>query len=388
TVSFFDGFTLLSTSPVNAGVAGLALFAPRLGNRPITAVYNGDGRYQRSISPIRNLRVATSASPALAGIQDIKNDQGGSVRVQFLASAYDYVGSPTPITQYEIYRQVNPALGLANRAPMVRVHTASIRPATGARPTSVQMDGWDYVGSVAAHGESGYDLVASTLADSNGSGIHRSSYRVRAATSNPTLNFDSPPDSGYSVDNLAPATPAPFTAAYSSGTLHLHWGANLEPDLWYYRLYRGGSAAFVPGAANLIATPADTGYADAGSAGRYYKLSAVDVNGNESAYALLTPTGTTDVPGGVVALALEGARPNPIRGPGLEIHFTLPGSESARLELMDVSGRRLASLDVGELGPGPHAVDLASRRQMPAGLYLVRLTRGASVLDTRVVVLP
>jgi hypothetical protein len=387
TVSFFDGFTLLGTSPVNNGVAALALFAPRLGNRPISAVYNGDGYFQRSISSSRNLRVVTSAAPALAGITDIRKDQGGSVRVQFLASPYDYLGSPTPITQYEAYRQVNPALGLVSAAT-ARARTARVA-TTGARPASVQMDGWDFVGLVAAHGESGYDLVVPTLADSNGSGIHRASFFVRAATATPTIYYDSPADSGYSVDNLAPATPAPFTGAYSSGVMHLHWGANLEPDLWYYRLYRGSTAGFVPGAGNLIATRSDTNYVDTSTAGQYYKLSAVDVNGNESGYALVTPNGTTGVPSsGDVALGLEGARPNPIRGPGLEIHFTLPGSEPARLELVDVSGRRLASLDVGDLGPGTHAVDLAQRRQMPAGLYLVRLTRGATELDTRVVVLP
>jgi hypothetical protein len=329
----------------------------------------------------------SSAAAALAGITDIANDQGGQVRVQFLASAYDYVGSPTPIAQYEIYRQV-PGFGLASAA-IARARAASLRATPSSRPMSIQVDGWDYVGSVAAHGESGYDLVAPTLADSNGSGIHRNVYFVRAATATPTLYYDSPPDSGYSVDNLAPATPAPFTGAYASGAMHLHWGANLEPDLWYYRVYRGSTSGFVPGAGSLIATRSDTNYVDTGNAGFYYKLSAVDVNGNESRFALVAPSGTTDVPGGdALALALEGARPNPIRGPGLDIHFTLPSSEPARLELMDVSGRRLVSRDVGDLGPGPHVVDLAQRRQMPAGLYLVRLTRGETALDTRVVVLP
>ena len=379
TVSFFDGFTLLGTTPVNGGVAALSLFAPRRGNRSITAVYNGDGKFQRSVSSLRMLRVAASAAPALAGIQDIKNDQGREVRVQFLASPYDYVGSPTSITQYEVYRQVNPALGLASR----------LAAPSRARPASVQMDGWDFVGSLAAHRESGYDLVVPTLADSNGSGIHRSSFFVRAATATPTLYFDSAPDSGYSVDNLAPAIPSPFTGAYSGGMSHLHWGANLEPDLWYYRLYRGSSAGFVPGPGNLIATPSDTGYTDAGVAGRFYKLSAVDVNGNESGFALLTPGGTTDVRGDEsFGFALEGARPNPAHGPGLDIRFTLPGSEPARLDLIDVSGRRLASLDVGALGPGPHSIDLAEGRTVPAGLYLVRLTRAQRALDARVVVLP
>jgi hypothetical protein len=49
-VRFFDGTTLLGTSPVNGGVAALALPALYLGERSLTAVYKGDGRLFGSIS--------------------------------------------------------------------------------------------------------------------------------------------------------------------------------------------------------------------------------------------------------------------------------------------------------------------------------------------------
>jgi hypothetical protein len=378
TVSFFDGFTLLGTSPVNAGVAGLALFAPRLGNRTLSAVYNGDGTFQRSISPSLLALVVATAKPAVASIRDVTGDQGRQVRVQFQASAFDYPGSGTPITQYELYRQVNPALPAA---PAL----AAVTPG----PAAVQVDGADFVGVVVAHGQSVYDLIVPTLADSNSAGIHRAVYFVRAATASPYAYFDSAPDSGYSVDNIPPAQPSPFLGAYSGGATHLHWGANLEPDLWYYRIYRGGSAGFVPGPANLIATPPDTGFADPGASGSYYKLSAVDVNGNESGYAVLSPGGTLEVPdGGALAFALEGALPNPVRGPGLLVQFTLPGSAPARLELVDVVGRRVAKRDVGALGAGRHLVDLAGDQALSPGLYLLRLTQGSNARTTRVVVLP
>jgi hypothetical protein len=379
TVSFYDGFTLLGTSPVNAGIAALSLFAPRLGTRALTAVFNGDGVFQRSFSPERDVRIVAGAGPALASIRDVANDQGRQVRVGFAASPYDYPGAPAPIARYEVYRRVDPALA-AQRAPA----SAAI-----AGPNGVLVDGWDYVGDVAAHGETAYGVVVPTLADSNSAGLHAASFFVRAATATPAVYYDSAPDSGYSADNLAPAVPSPFAGAYAGGATHLHWGPNLLPDLWYYRLYRGGSAGFVPGPGNLVATPSDTGYTDPGPAGSYYKLSAVDVNGNESAYALLTPAGTTSVEGGgTIALALEGARPNPVRGHGLVVHFALPGAAPARLELLDVSGRRLAARDVGALGPGRHDVDLAPGKGLPAGVYLLRLTQGALARSTRVAVLP
>ena len=212
--------------------------------------------------------------------------------------------------------------------------------------------------------------------------------RREAATATPTLFFDSAPDSGYSVDNLPPAVPAPFTAAYTGGATHLHWGTSGEPDFWYYRVYRGSSADFVPGPENLIATPSDTGFVDVGAAGGYYKLSAVDVNGNEGGYAALGPEGTTDVPDGApLAFALERVRPNPVVGDRLSVEFMLPNAAPARLELLDVSGRRVFAREVGSLGPGRHTMDLAEGRRFAPGLYLVRLTQGADARVRRVAVI-
>ena len=47
----------------------------------------------------------------------------------------------------------------------------------------------------------------------------------------------------------------------------------------------GETPDFTPDVAHLIATRSDTGYVDPGPPGRCYKLSAVDVNGNESGCA-------------------------------------------------------------------------------------------------------
>jgi hypothetical protein len=128
--------------------------------------------------------------------------------------------------------------------------------------------------------------------------------------------WDSAPDSAYSVDNLPPGPPAPVAAAYSGGATHLHWGVSPEPDFAVYRVYRGSSAGFVPGPGNLLATPSDTGYADPGAAGSYYKISAVDAHGNESQFALITPQTTSSVPGGPFTgeLSLAPVSPDPLHG--------------------------------------------------------------------------
>jgi hypothetical protein len=329
-------------------------------------------------------KVVSTAQPRITLVRDVLNDQGRVVRTRFRASPLDYAGSSSPIVRYDVFRQVNPALGPSSAQP-VAVDLASGRPAAG--PARVLVDGWDYVGSTSAFTDSAYDVIVPTVADSNGSGLHRTVFFVRAVTATSSVFYDSPADSGYSVDNLPPVAPAPFTAAYAAGATHLHWGASSEPDLWYYRVYRGSSSGFVPGPASLVATPSDTGYADAGAAGSYYMLSAVDRNGNEGPYAALGPNNTTDVgDGGVLAFALEPVHPNPARGPSVTIQFTLPSDGPAKLEMLDVSGRRVASRDVGVFGAGRHAVDLRSDRALPAGLYLVRLTQGSNARVTRVAI--
>ena len=404
TVSFYDGKTLLGTAPVSGGVAALWLTPSRLWNRPLSAVYSGDGKLLPSISPTVIQGVVASANPRITFIHDVTNDQGRQVRTRFRASGLDGSGSGTPIVRYDLFRQVNPLLSSMrpsdgsttivepgagrNGAPRAfgMGAPAEARPVAG--PARILVDGWDYVGSTNAFADSAYDMIVPTVADSNGSGIHRSVFFVRAVTSNASIYYDSPADSGYSVDNIAPVTPSPFTAAYQSGATNLHWGPNSESDFWYYRVYRGSSSGFTPGPGNLIATRSDTGYADVGPAGSYYKLSGTDRNGNESLFATLGPGSTLDVEDdGPIAFSLETVRPNPTRGRNLTIQFALASQAPARLELLDVSGRRVGEREVGSLGPGRHAVELSAQRALPPGLYLVRLTQGASQRITRVTML-
>jgi hypothetical protein len=269
---------------------------------------------------------------------------------------------------------------------LVGARATIARPAS--QPASVQVAGWDFVMTVPATTDDSYQVTVPTFADSNATGFHRAVLFVRAATASPGAYYDSSPDSGYSVDNLPPAPPAGFVAAYQAGATHLHWAASSEADLWYYRVYRGSSAGFVPGPSNMIAARSDTGYVDAGAAGAYYKLSAVDVSGNESGFALLTPGGTTDViGGGAAAFALGEVHPNPGPGDRLSVEFVLPNAAPARLELVDVGGRRVAAREVGTWGPGRHTVDLASGHHVAAGVYLVRLTQGPNARVQRIVVI-
>ena len=85
-------------------------------------------------------------------------------------------------------------------------------------------------------------------------------------------------------------------------------------------------------------------------------------------------------------MRLEGARPNPTVGGHLRVVFTLDVLEPATLEAIDVSGRRVASQEVGRLGPGRHVVDLAPDARLAPGIYMLRLTQGARSFRTTAIV--
>jgi len=78
---------------------------------------------------------------------------------------------------------------------------------------------------------------------------------------------------------------------------------------------------------------------------------------------------------------------NPSSGGRLTVAFSLPSSNEAQLELLDVSGRRAAAREVGSLGPGHHHVRLGGDRPLPSGLYFVRLSQGPNVIVARVAIL-
>jgi len=320
----------------------------------------------------------------IVSVRDVPNDQGGKVKLSWNASYLDIASDPN-LSAYDVLRSVPPNLA-AKRLRLGACATSVLDPAmrTGANRmlvtiASTQTYYWEYLASVnALHYVSGYSYLAPTTDDSTAAGVPMMSFMVVARNGGGTMFWPSRPDSGYSVDNLAPATPSPFTGAYTSGATDLHWGANSEPDLVSYRLYRGSMAGFVPGSSNQIAELVDMGFVDPGAAGSYYKLSAVDVHGNQSGYAVLSPSQTTAVGEEALpaAIAFLEPQPNPASG-ATSLRFALPRSARVALAVYDTSGRRVRTLVSETLPPGEHAIawDLRDemRREVVAGLYFARL---------------
>lgn len=81
-----------------------------------------------------------------------------------------------------------------------------------------------------------------------------------------------------------------------------------------------------------------------------------------------------DVPSGR-APALAGARLNPSRD-GLVVAFTLPTAAGGRLEVVDVSGRRMLSRSLAGLPAGSHQLRLDDGTRLAPGIYLPQLSQG------------
>jgi FlgD Ig-like domain len=243
--------------------------------------------------------------------------------------------------------------------------------------------------------EDNYAVVVPTLADSSiTAGQYRSTFMVTAFTATPGVFFDSPPDSGYSVDNLAPSVPAALVARYNTGDGNtLVWDDPIDADFRYFSVYRGGDPNFTPSPGTLVNTTTTPGFADPDYDGWevYYKVTATDFAGNESDPAVPgTSTGVGDS-GAPRTFALHGNVPNPFN-PTTVIRYDVPeGGGVVSLTVYDVAGRLVRTLAEGVPGAGEKSVTWNglddAGRPVASGVYFYRMQAGSFVQTRKMVLL-
>lgn len=241
--------------------------------------------------------------PAILAITDVPLDQGGKVKIRWRASAWDRTpGDPLAfVKKYFVWREV----------PSSAVAAARARADASPLHRTVEGDDefyWEFVTSLPASAFPGYSYTAATPNDSTAAGNPYTRFLIQARNIDDTAWWDSAPDSGYSVDNLAPPTPLPFLAVYGPANT-LHWTPSRAPDFLEFRLYRALTADFTPGPQTFLAATRDTGYVDAQGGIFHYKLVAIDVHGNPSGAALVSPDSPTAV---LASLAAVETRPDRI----------------------------------------------------------------------------
>jgi hypothetical protein len=317
-------------------------------------------------------------SPWIISIEDVPGDQGGLVRIAFGPSRLDS-WPDLAIDHYSVWRALTSPEMLSMKGHGVSLASPNQARADLAGKAYYSAIGWDWglVGIVEAHLWPEYGYTADTHRDSTSvdSGIEY--FCVSAHASEYFDVWNSAPDSGYSVDNLSPCTPAALAAEMvGCCDLYLHWNPNTEVDLHHYAIYRGTSEGFVPDDVTRIGTTTDTSYVDTDRFGEeyYYKVSAIDVHENESAYSLLTPDMISGVPGGgpLYSNVLFQNEPNPFLS-STRIAFSIKETAHVRLSVFDAGGRLVRVLANEERGPDRY-VEVwdgknASGKNLPSGTY-------------------
>jgi hypothetical protein len=319
---------------------------------------------------------------AIDAITDIANDQGRQVRIEWTRSSHDFVGDPTQVVEYAVYRKIDPGLGEAAIPASTFDH---LSPAAKENALMMLAAGWDFIMTVPVLAEDYYGVVVPTLKDSTVvAGLYRTTFRVTALTATPGVFFHSPPDSGYSVDNLAPHVPANFAVAYNSGGGNtLAWDASPDADFQYFRVYRSSNPSFTPSAGTLVHSAISHGWVDLNhrGGGVYYKVTALDFSGNESGPA---SAGTITAVGGPAlptTFALYPNVPNPFN-PTTLIRYDVPESGGeVSLTIYDVSGRVVKTLVSGVQSAGEKSVAWNGRddtgQAVASGVYFYRLVAPA-----------
>jgi hypothetical protein len=201
------------------------------------------------------------------------------------------------------------------------------------------------------------------------------------------------PNAGYGygkIDAVGAVDPpvliTQLTAAWEAGAVTVRWDLSQTTPEARFLVERGPTESGPFNAVSGVLTGEDPFYwvdPDPDEAEPWYRVRASGPDERTSFF-------------GPVRLAPLAARvrlwqnaPNPVREHTV-VSFDLERPQDVKLELFDVSGRRLAMLWEGPLLEGRHNVDWygvdAQGRRAAAGVYFYRLTTPGSVLSRRLIV--
>jgi hypothetical protein len=341
------------------------------------------------------------SAPSIRSVKDVRGDQGGWVNVSWKASRLD----PWPeqeITWYTIWRALTPeALAAMRASQSVRIVNApdtasqSDKPVVRVERASGRTFYWELVSTVDAKFLSSYAKAVPTLFDSTSTSRGYHYFQVVAHRASDF--WISLPDSARSVDNLAPLVPGGLAGEriWAPEGLNLTWRQNGETDLASYAIYRGTSPDFTPSPADLVASPGDTAWFDTEwrwDSGYCYKVSALDIHGNESGYALLTRDGLAgdETPKAPLVTYLSQNFPNPFN-PMTKIEFGLASPDQVGLRIYDAAGRLVRVLVDGVLPASRYEKIWDGRdgmgRGVASGVYFYRLDAGTFTQTRKMILL-
>ena len=177
--------------------------------------------------------------------------------------------------------------------------------------------------------------------------------------------------------------PAPPHSARDIDIASIRLNGVVPVDPTAPRLIRGGGS-------ELVVRFDRTDVAASVRAGARTPMNVTGTMGGESfagsdTVRVVEPGGTTPVSEEIessvgdagLALAVRGGSPARVAGGPLRLWVTLDGGGPARVDLIDIAGRVMATEPVAPLGPGSHELDMATGGTLRPGIYYVRLRQGS-----------
>jgi hypothetical protein len=340
--------------------------------------------------------------PALYSVADVPADQGGRVRVSWFPSDHDVLNLQE-ITHYSVWRAVEalpiaPESNAGADSPR-RVSLEEVTPDFSERAVRVESSAagdyfWEFVGNQNAHYFPGYSYSATTSYDSIAGNPAVHTFQVVAHTWNQFVVYPSEPISGYSIDNLAPASPLMLTAQRVGSDVQLKWNRAVAPDLRDYSVYRATTTGVTPVPLNFLANSEDTIAVDASApvSALYYIVTAHDVHANQSAPSNEASVGTTTSVGhtpSITALAVLDNMPNPFTAT-TTLRVGLPKAGDVEIEVFDVAGRRIRSERTATLAAGWREISFDARdttgKALPSGVYFYRVKAVGESITRKMVI--
>ncbi len=338
---------------------------------------------------IASLTTGDIGATEIISITDVPNDQGKQVRLAWDGFPGDGVATD-PVVNYSLWRRVDDVTGKVSAQELPNkeaLYAAATRANLGKRFKVEKVSGWwDFVAVVPASHQDVYSTVAATLYDSSASGAHWSVFYV-AGHRRSSQTVETAPDSGYSIDNLAPSAPGNVVASGAGTSVSLSWDDPVDEDFKYFAIYRSTTAGFDPKAIQPLASITATEYNDnAVTVGTryYYRVSTYDFAGNQSAFSSEFSALVTSVENGGSAIptefALQQNYPNPFN-PETKIEYQLPAPGHVRLTIYTILGQEIRRLVDRSLPAAYHEVVWDGRddagNSMPSGIYFYRIESGS-----------
>ena len=306
-----------------------------------------------------------SELPDIQTVRDAAADQGGYVRVTWNASIADHPAAAVA-TEYLVWRALpaSEVVSLEDAQPL----GGGVYLDEGRTLLLYESLFWELAGEQAASTLPSYAMTVPTMLDSVAGNPADQSFMVEAVDDS-NHHWFSAVLIGHSVDNLPPGAVQGASLLYSGGTSSLYWGGVSDADLARYEVFRGFTPGFVPSDANRIGTTTTTTFSDPHGLPAYYRIAARDVHGNLGPSSLAQGTvGVED--GAPVTWELRSNWDR--RRTSLDLTLDVPHADQGRIELFDVSGRRLWGSEYRSEAARSFRFQVDGAAALKSGLVFVR----------------